>query len=81
MVELIQGAVIWTIWLESCFQLGSIPSLRILGAKILAITTFSCNTLGQNTYFKLSLLMSLNITLLRTLSGSETAARDDRGKM
>ena len=58
MVELVRGAVLWTIWLERnklCFDTKAIPPLRVLGAKIIALATFWCKTLSHNTFLIISM--------------------------
>lgn len=63
MVELVRGAVLWCIWLERnkiCFQNTSIPSVQAMGSKIIALSTFWCQSLNNGSLLHLSLILPLN---------------------
>ena len=59
-VELVRGAVLWCIWLERnriCFQNHSVPTLQVVGSKIISLASFWCKTLNDGSMLHLSLIL------------------------
>lgn len=68
-VEMVRGTVLWILWLEwnkLCFQNSSKPTIQVIGAKIIAMASFWCKTLSGQSFWKLSLILPLDVTNLHT---------------
>ena len=63
LVEMIRGAVLWSIWLarnKLCFQ-GVTTNPRAIGSQIIAFTNFWCKCRNDGSLFKLSLILPSDI--------------------
>ena len=81
LVEMIRAATLWTIWLARnrlCFHDVSVPSLTSIGTSIISLTSYWCKVRQDNSFFKLTLIMPMDVSslaqggLLIMLSDSDT---------
>lgn len=83
--ELIRAATLWIIWLtrnNCCFTNTVTPPIQNIGSKIIALTSFWCQSRQDDTYYKLTLIMPMNVSLLTQAdpitipSGTDTSSED-----
>ena len=66
LVELVRGAVLWTVWLvrnKLCFQ-GVRTTPRNVGLQILSLTNFWVNSRNDGSKLKLSLILPSDVSIL-----------------
>jgi hypothetical protein len=66
---MVRGAVLWCVWLERnniSFQNTYVPSLKAVGSKIIALTSFWCKNLKNGSLLHLSLVLPLDTNDLYT---------------
>ena len=64
---MIRAATIWVIWLarnKVCFQHTVVPSSSSLGLQIIALTSFWCKVKLDDTFFKLTLILPMDVSFL-----------------
>lgn len=64
---LIRAAILQVIWLtrnKICFNNSPIPSLQSIGTHIITLTSYWCKTRNDDTYFKLTLILPMNVSFL-----------------
>lgn len=64
LIELIRGVVLWILWLERnkiCFQHTPLPSVQVVGSKIISLTIFWCTTLNSALLPFLPLIMPMDV--------------------
>ena len=70
LIELLRGAVLWTIWLERnrlCFNVSSPSSIKVIGTKIIALTQFWCKSKEDDSFSKLNLIIPFTVKNLPDL--------------
>lgn len=66
-VELVRGAVIWSIWLEknrNIFRGGNIKSYRSLDISIINLVKYLCQMSKNNSYLKTQLVLLVDVERL-----------------
>ena len=74
LIELIRAATVWIIWLarnKICFNNTTIPSPQYIGSQIISLTSYWCQSRSDDTYFKLTLILPMDVTTL-TQAGPHT---------
>lgn len=67
LIELIRAATLWVVWLarnKTCFNNTAIPSLATLGSQIISLTSFWCKSNLDESFFKLSLILPMDLNNL-----------------
>ena len=67
LIELIRAATIWTIWLirnKLCFTDAVILTLSSIGSSIIFLASYWCKSNLDDSYFKLSLILPMDVTQL-----------------
>ena len=65
LLELIRGAVLWTVWIERnnmCFQNKNPRIVQGIASSIVALASFWCQSKQNDSYFKLSLILPFDTT-------------------
>lgn len=80
LVELLRGAVIWTVWLKHnqvCFKGSTRASAKTLGTRIISSTSFWCESRGDDSYLNLSLILPSDVKeLLDPFQAAEEVNQD-----
>ena len=85
LIELIRAATLWVIWLarnKICFNNTAIPSTASLGAQIISLTSYWCKSNMDESFFKLSLILPMDVHLLsqaEVITLSETVISREAG--
>lgn len=67
LVELVRAATLWSVWLtrnKVCFENATIPPLTSLGSNIISLASYWCKTRNDDTYFKLTLILPMDVSNL-----------------
>lgn len=82
LIELIRAATIWVVWLARnrvCFNNLAIPYVASLGSQIISLATIWCKFNSDESFFKLTLILPMDINNLSQagsiiiLSGTDTS--------
>jgi hypothetical protein len=84
LLELLRGAVLWSIWLERnrvCFNVTRPVSLKVLGAKIISLASYWCQAKSNNSFLKLSLMLPSDVKELPEQISEELASSPNTGEV
>lgn len=63
-VKLVRASTLWSIWLarnKVCFENATIPPLTSIGSNIISLASYWCKTRNDDTYFKLTLILPMDV--------------------
>jgi hypothetical protein len=64
LIELVRGAILWSVWLERnrvIFKEAQPKTPKALGISIISLATFWCKSKGNNSFFKLTLILPCDV--------------------
>ena len=64
LIELVRGAILWSVWLERnrvIFKEAQSKTPKALGISIISLATFWCKSKGNDSFFKLTLILPCDV--------------------